>query len=99
MPVPSVLGRVGRHHHFVADPGGDLMVAPRAAVGLDRLVRLHVADLDRTVGRAPGAHVVPQPKTAQSTSAAVTTSATATITMSLLRFAWERNGLRPTPLR
>ena len=46
-----------------------------------------------------GARRPDQPKTAQRTSAAITTSATATITMSLLRFAWERNGFRPTPLR
>lgn len=95
------LGRVARHHDLVTEPGRDLVVAAGAAVRLHRLVGVHVADLDRPVGHVGAVHAASslQPNTAQSTSAATTISATATITMSLLRLAWERNGLRPTPLR
>ena len=98
--MTTVLGRVGGHHDLVAEAGRDLVVAPRAAVGLHRLVGLDVTNLDGPFGKFGAVHVGPnQPKTAQRTSAAITASATATITMSLLRFAWERNGFRPTPLR
>ena len=84
----------------MTEPGRDLVVAPGAAVGLQRLVGLDVANLEGPVGKFGAMHLGPnQPNTAHSTSAAITTSATATITMSLLRFAWERNGFRPTPLR
>jgi hypothetical protein len=94
--VPTVLGRVARHDHFVAEAGRNLVIATRAAIVLDRLVRLHVADVERAgvVVRAAG-----HPKRAQSTSANTTTSAIATIAMSLRRLTCDRNGLRPTKLR
>jgi hypothetical protein len=100
--VTPFLGRVARHHDLVTEPGRDLVVAPGTPVGLHCLVGLHVTDLDRPVGHVGAVHhlrVRAQPNTAQSTSAATTTSATTTITTSVPRLAWERNGLRPTPLR
>jgi hypothetical protein len=98
--MTTLRGRVGGHHDLVAEAGRDLVVAPRAAIGLHRLVGLDVTDLEWPVGNFGAVHAGPnQPNTAQRTSAAITTSATATITMSLLRFAWERNGFRPIPLR
>jgi hypothetical protein len=102
VPVAPVVGGVTRHHHLVTEPGRDLVVAPRAPVHLHRLVRVHVTDLDRTVGNfgaMRGHGAVAQPNTAQSTSAATTTSAAATITTSLVRLVCERNGLSPIPLR
>jgi hypothetical protein len=89
--VATVFGRVDRDHDLVTEAGGDLVVATGAAVGLHRLVRLDVPYLD--VGHAR------YPNSAQSTSAAMTTSATATIARSLPRFACARNGFNPIPLR
>ena len=102
--MAPILGRVAWDHHFVPEPGRDLVVASGAAVRLDRLVRMHVAHLDRTFGHLGAMHhrnasLVAQPNTAHSTRAATTASAATTITTSLARLVWERNGLRPTPLR
>lgn len=49
MPVTAKVGRPHRDHYEVAFTGTDLLVAPRAEVGLDRLVRLHPAHLDGIV--------------------------------------------------
>lgn len=38
--MPAILRRVVGHDHQVSGSGEDLMVAPGAAVALDRLVRL-----------------------------------------------------------
>jgi hypothetical protein len=103
--VPTLVGRVAWHDDLVPESGRDLVIATRTPVRLHRLVRVHVPDLDRSlrhVGAVPHHHsdrVIDQPKTAQTTKAATTTSAATTITMSLPRLAWERKGLRPTPLR
>ena len=43
MPVPSEVGSGGGHDHLVTESGLDFVVAARAPIGLDRLVRLHVA--------------------------------------------------------
>ena len=91
VPVAPLLGHALRHHDLVAETAGDLVVAARAAVDLHRLVRLHVRDLELVGG------AVRHPNTAQSTSAATTASAIATITRSVPRFACARNGLRPMP--
>lgn len=48
MPVPAVLRGVERDDHLVTLSGPDLVIAPRAPVGLDGLVRLHVANAHRT---------------------------------------------------
>ncbi len=93
--MASVFRGIRRHDDLVAEPDRDLVVATRTAVRLHRLVRLHVAHFDRTVGKLRRAH----PKMAHRTRTTTTPSATATIAMSLLRFTWERNGFRPTPLR
>ena len=58
-------------------PAGDLVVAPRAAVGLHRLVRLDVTDFDGFV------HVTA--KKAQPSSTATITNAATTIAMSVFR--------------
>jgi hypothetical protein len=44
--VAPEVGRVDRHHHFVAETGRDLVIAARAAVGLHGLVRLYVANIE-----------------------------------------------------
>ena len=78
----------------------DDVVAPRAAVGLDGLVRLHAAHVDlvaqvgvvgpRVVGhRARG----DQPKSAQASRAATTMSAAITMARSPRCFTCTRNGL------
>ena len=77
VPVPARLRVVVRDDDLVALAGPDLVVAARAAVRLHRLVRLHVADLDR-VGSSSGSRTVGHgqpPKTAQTTSPAITTNA------------------------
>ena len=79
----------------MAESGRDLVIAARAAVGLHRLVRLHVLDLDVVVG-LPGVREASQPNTAHRTSAAITTNATATIKRSVRRVACARKGLNPT---
>jgi len=53
MPVPAVFGPVVRNDDLVALAGPDLVVAPGAAVGLLRFVRLDVADVDFVVGFRP----------------------------------------------
>ncbi len=44
--MASVLGREDRYHDFVAFTSTDLVIAARAAVLLDGLVRLHMLDGD-----------------------------------------------------
>src|SRR5690242_20152825 len=95
VPVAAKVGRVDRHHDFVALAGPDLVVATRAAVRLHRLVRLHVTDLDRVV-EAPAAH---EPNAAHTTSNATTASAMTTSAISLRRLTAGRNGLNPTTAR
>ena len=75
------------------------MVAARAAIRLHRLVRLYVLDLDVVVLRLPRMRNARQPNTAQSTSAAITKNAAATIKRSVRRDACARNGLNPTVSR
>jgi hypothetical protein len=89
--VAPLLRGALRHHDFVTETTGDLVIAPWAAVDLHRLVRLHMRDLELVL------RVVDHPNAAQSTSAAITASAIATITKSVPRFARARNGFRPIP--
>ena len=46
MPVAAEVGGVEGHHHHVADPDADLLVAARAQVRLPGLVGLDPAHLD-----------------------------------------------------
>jgi hypothetical protein len=101
--VATILGRAARHHDDVAFTRSDLVVAARAAVLLDGLVRLYPLHLD-----AVGVVVVWElvfhgaaqlPNSAHASSNPITTRETATIAMSLERFACERNGLNPTAVR
>lgn len=89
MPVAPLVGSVPGHDHFVAEARGDLVIAAGTPIGFDGLVGLHVRDIEIAGGG------VGHPKTAQSTSNATTASATATTTMSVLRFACARNGFSP----
>ncbi len=75
----------------MAETAGDLVIASGASVDLHRLIWLHVRDLELALC------VVRHPNTAQSTSAATTASAIATITRSVPRFACARNGFSPMP--
>ena len=103
--MAAIVGRAARHHHEVPLADADLVVAAGAAVLLDGLVRLHALHVDGVpvvgvVGELVVGHRVGQlPKRAQASSSPITTSATATMTMSLERFACERNGLKPTAVR
>jgi hypothetical protein len=54
VPVPAQIGRVAWHDDFVPFAFADLVVATGAAVGLRRLVRMHVANFD-VVGCGHGA--------------------------------------------
>src|SRR5690348_2257234 len=57
VPVPAILRRVERDDDLVSLAGPYLVVAPRAAVGLLRLVRLHVTDFNLVVRhRGSAAH-------------------------------------------
>jgi hypothetical protein len=53
VPVPAQIGRVAWHDDLVSFAFADLVIASGAAVGLRRLVRMHVADFD-VVGGAHG---------------------------------------------
>ena len=100
--MPAILRRATRDDHQVALTDTDLVVAARAAVLLDGLVRLHPLHLDGVgvVVRELVLHGSTQlPKSAQASSNPITTRATATIAMSLERFTCERNGLKPTAVR
>jgi hypothetical protein len=87
--VASLVRRVARHHDLMAEPGWYLVVASRAAIGLQRLVGLDVRDLELVV------RVVRHPNIAQYTNTATTTSAIATTSTSVPRFARARNGFNP----
>jgi hypothetical protein len=95
VPVASLRWCFTGHHHLVAEAGRDLVVAPRAAVRLDRLVRLNVTDVERVVERVVAER---HPKRAQSRRTSTTTNAAATSARSLVRFVRERYGLKPTEL-
>lgn len=90
--MAAVLRRADGDDDLVTEARQDLVVATRAAVGLHRLVGLHVADLDVGFVRV-------HPNSAHATSAPTTTRAAARITTSLVRRACARNGLSPTPVR
>jgi len=81
VPVTAILGGVDGHDDFVTQARWDLVVAARAAVGLDGLVRLHVPDLDGVAVRVRRGHA----KKAQPSRIAMTTNAVTTIAMSVLR--------------
>jgi len=66
VPMPTQVGRVGRHRHVVADSRRDRAMAARADVGLGRLVRLDSAQLDDPEAAVPQSH--PQPSRAHSNS-------------------------------
>jgi hypothetical protein len=93
----ATLGRRGaRHDDFVAFAGPDLVVAAGTAIRLHRFIRLDVPHVDRVEIIVDVRH---RGSAAHTTSRATTTSATATRTMSLRRFACGRNGFRPMRLR
>ncbi len=46
MPMPAEIRAVERDDHQVADAHADLLIAARAEVGLDGLVRLEAPNLD-----------------------------------------------------
>lgn len=71
MPVAAKVGRLGRHHHNVAQPRKDVLLAAGTDVGLLGLEGLDAPDLDRSVQRGISAH---------NNSPATTTTAAATIT-------------------
>src|SRR5215204_897705 len=50
VPVPAIFGRAARHDDLVAFTGTDLVVAAGAAIGADRFVRLHMANVNAVVG-------------------------------------------------
>jgi hypothetical protein len=52
VPVPAQVGRVEGHDHQMARAEGDVLVAARAQVRLDRLERVDPADLDLVSRRA-----------------------------------------------
>ena len=96
--MPTVFRGPDGDDHLVAHARQDLVVAAGAAVHLHRVVgldvaHLHLVHLVHLV--EPRAH----PNTAHATSAAITTKATPTRTMSLPRLVCPRNGLNPTPSR
>jgi hypothetical protein len=97
--VPPFLRCAAREHDLVAEAARDLVIAARASVRLDRLVRLHVLDLDVAVLRLRRVRKARQPNTAHSTSAKITKNAAATIKRSVRRAACARNGLNPTVSR
>jgi hypothetical protein len=95
VPVSSVGRRIDGDDDLVAETGRDLVIAPRASIRLQRLVRLHVTDFERVAtGVIAGVH----PRSAQSTRTSTTANAIATSARSLVRFARERYGLKPTEL-
>lgn len=53
MPVAAVFGAVAWHHDLVTFADTDLVIAPRAPVGLLGLVRLDVTHVDSVVGFGP----------------------------------------------
>jgi hypothetical protein len=97
VPVAPLVDRVSGDDDHVADPRADLVVAARAAVRLDRLVRLDPPDLDRVgvgvlVGKPMRRHRA-QPNTAQAMIPRMTANAASTSSRSLLRFTRFRYGL------
>lgn len=90
--MTPLVRRITRHHHFVTEARRYLVIASGAAVRLDRLIRLHVLDLELVVS------VVGHPNIAQYMSTATTTSASATSNTSVPRFARARNGFNPMRL-
>ncbi|MEA3185204.1 MAG: hypothetical protein QOJ74_1681 [Ilumatobacteraceae bacterium] len=56
VPMATQIRRIGRHGHVVARARRDLAMAAGADVGLDRLVRLHAAHLDRAEAAIPQTH-------------------------------------------
>ena len=90
MPVSAKVYGLARGDHQVSEPLGDLPVAPRAQVSLIGLVGLHHLHRHLTEGLRI-LHLVAlrtslgQPNSAQTTTAAVTKTATATKARSLGR--------------
>ena len=64
MPVPAQVGIVEGHHHDVADPEPDLVVAAGAEVGLGGLVRMDAPYLYRGIS----AHRISASATAKAAS-------------------------------
>lgn len=59
MPVPSQVGRIGRHCDVVADTDSNPVVTARADVGLGCLVGLYSSHLDGPEASIPQAHRYP----------------------------------------
>lgn len=94
--MSAIVGCAAWNHNGVPFAGSDLVVAPGAAVSLDRFVRLHAADVDAVIGvigELVVRHLGDYPKNAQANSAAITNSPAATIAASPECFTRARNGL------
>ena len=105
VPVAVEVVAGAGHYDLVSLADPDLEIAPRASVHLRRLVRVHVPDLERIgvtsrvarprIWRPVVIRHRQPPKNAHATSAATTTNAATTSTMSLRRCTCSRNGLNP----
>ena len=65
MPVAAQIRARRGHHHQMAEPGRDLLLAARAHVGLAGLERVDLADVDLGRSRVMGSRTVPDRSTAR----------------------------------